>query len=515
MALGGIGRHVRNSGRAVGSFIARMWRAFRALTLWFQIVIGVIVIALLITLITVASGGKSPAEGETLRTVTLAPLSALSGGGTGSDVLGTVRSVTEADLLAQSAGTVTGVNITVGQSVAAGTVIAELENSSQRASVLQAQGAYDAALAAQAAVSPTDAVSAARNAYRSAFTTIDTALENDVDQFFGEQTPYGPRLLISASADATKLPRKRAQIQDMMNAWRGAIPGADARNGDDLLAEAKAHTAQVQSFIEELATEANRIGSDATSAQLTALATARANVNGAATALTTAEAAYRSGSTQSTASVDAGVKSALGTLRLAESNLEKTLIRAPIGGTVNFMPLHVGDYVTNLEHVATVAQNGALEIILYVSEDTRQVLEVGGKVTVENTTGVVTSIAPALDPVTKLVEVHVAVAAGNSLVNGQSVHVTLPGAPIVTAATSTPTTLGSYLLPLTAVKLTADARVLFTVVDGRLVAEPVTIGDVHGDRIAVTTSLPADAAIVTDARGLSDGQAVIVATTTP
>jgi hypothetical protein len=39
----------------------------------------------------------------------------------------------------------------------------------------------------------------------------------------------------------------------------------------------------------------------------------------------------------------------------------------------------------------------------------------------------------------------------------------------------------------------------------------VTIGDVRGDRLEVMTDLPDDARIVTDARGLSEGQAVNVA----
>jgi hypothetical protein len=49
--------------------------------------------------------------------------------------------------------------------------------------------------------------------------------------------------------------------------------------------------------------------------------------------------------------------------------------------------------------------------------------------------------------------------------------------------------------------------------DGRLVAHIVTIGEVRGDRIQITSPLDSDLRIVIDARGLSEGQKVQVATT--
>jgi RND family efflux transporter MFP subunit len=218
----------------------------------------------------------------------------------------------------------------------------------------------------------------------------------------------------------------------------------------------------------------------------------------------------RSQSASATLGADASVKTALGSLRAAQAILEKTLIRAPIGGTVNFFPIHVGDYVTPLMHVATVAQNGALEIVAFVSENTRADLVVGQKVKVEDKyDAVVTSISPALDPVTKQIEVHIALTGKSDLIDGQSVHIAISStAPVAVTA---PT--GPLLLPLTAVKLTPSARVVFTVgEDGRLVSHAVEIGDVVGDRIEVLTALPGELRIVTDARGLSEGQKVQVAT---
>ncbi|MEK7099740.1 MAG: HlyD family efflux transporter periplasmic adaptor subunit, partial [Patescibacteria group bacterium] len=195
-----------------------------------------------------------------------------------------------------------------------------------------------------------------------------------------------------------------------------------------------------------------------------------------------------------------------------QAQLEKTIIRAPIAGQVNFLPIRVGDYVTAFTHTATVAQNGALEIVSYVSESDRDLLAVGSKVTIEDKyQGVVTSIAPALDPNTKQIEIHIALSGASEIVNGQSVRITLPGAAKAVAVADAPS--GPLLLPLTALKLTPSARVVFSLgEDGRLVAHPVEIRDVRGDRIEVMTALPADLRIVADARGLSEGQKVNVAT---
>lgn len=297
-----------------------------------------------------------------------------------------------------------------------------------------------------------------------------------------------------------------------MDVWRSHLSSATSANAPALLAEADTLTRQANSLVTDIGTAATKYNSDANATQLAGLASARSGIASLQASITAAKQSNQGQSTAATAGADASVKSALGSLRAAQANLEKTLVRAPIGGQVNFFPIRVGDYVQPLSHVATVAQNGALEIVSFVSEDNRALLSVGTKVTVEDKyQGVVTSIAPALDPVTKQIEVHVAVTGTNELVNGQSVHIGLPNvAPVVTTATST----GPTLLPLTALKLTPAARVVFSVgEDGRLVAHAVEIGDVRGDRIEIRTSLPSDLRIVTDARGLSEGQKVNVATT--
>ncbi len=497
--------------RFAGTKLARLWKRYRSYSKRKQTVIAVIVVVLLFgshAIIGYFTGTSD--TGNQVPAVTLSSLGELSGGGSGGTILGSVRSVSEASILAQSGGTVTSVHTSLGASVPAGFVLAELDNASQRAAVLQAEGAYESALAARQGTSAGNVTESARNTYTSSYTTLDNTLTTYVDTFFGDEGPVGPKYLVSPSPyEFGYFERKRAALKTSMETWRSHLSSADMTDPQTLLNEADAVVRQANTLVSDMAISATRSGTDASSAQLTALATARTSIATLQATITSAKSSNLSQSTSATLGANASVKTALGGLRAAQAALEKTLIRAPIAGTVNFFPLHVGDYVTALSHAATVAQNGALEVVSYVSESTRDTLAVGQKVTVEDKyQGVVTSIAPALDPVTKQIEVHVGVTKAEGLTNGQSVRISLPGSSVSATSTST----GPLLLPLTAVKLTPTSRAVFSVDENsRLIAHPVDIGDVRGDRIEVTTVLPSDLRIVTDARGLSEGQKVQVA----
>lgn len=493
-----------------GKNVQRGWSWFRSRKLWQQGAMAAALLALIVGGVMLAHSGGTAADEDQLRTVTVESVSSLSGNGSSVSVIGTVRSVAQADLLAQAGGTVEAVHAHLGSSVPAGYIIAEVDNATERAQVLQAQGAYDAAIAGREAVSPQDADTDARNAYRSAVAAIDSVLATDVDLFFGAPTPSGPEFVLKPTE--TAIESHRQQLTDIMTQRRANISGADTRPVESLLSESQSDLQSVSSLLDQITAISGEHNSGVTAAQNAGLAAARAAINAQLAAISGARAAYRAKSTGSTASVDASVKSALGTLRLAQANLEKTIVRAPIGGTVNFLPIRVGDYVTPLEHVATVANNGSLEIVAYVSQEDRANITTGMKVRIEDSyDGVITSIAPALDPTNKQIEVHVAVSGATSLTNGQSVRIGFASA-LAPKPAATAQPAGPILLPLAAVKLTADQRVVFTVdANGILVAHPVQIGDVHGDRIEVTSGITPDLLIVTDARGLSEGQKVHIA----
>ncbi len=518
----------RQAAQKVRAFSARTWSWYRGRKRWQQIVIALILIALLVALIVFLRRDPASDLANQQRTVTLQTVSELSGNGSNVSIIGSVRSVTEADILAQSGGTVRRVHTAIGQSVGAGAIIAELENASERASVLQAEGSYESALAARSITraqagsseeSLEEAERSARNTYRTAFTTIDSLLTIEIQSVFGG-TSITPGLLLNTGSGPRMSEEYSALRRTELTTWRRALDSADSKNPETLLSESEVVVQRLSAFLVELSRAAAQANSGATATQKGNIASARATadsllatISAERDQLRAARTAATVGSRQSesqngqVSSADAQVKTALGVLRAAQAQLEKTIVRAPIAGTVNFLPIRVGDYVTSFTHVATVARNNALEIVAYVSEDDRDLLAAGTEVTIEDATpGVVTSISPALDPVTKQIEVHIAVEGESELVNGQSVRIALPNAVAATLETE-----GPVLLPLSAVKLRADERIVFTVnEEGRLVAMPVEIGDVRGDRIEIRTPLSAELRIVKDARGLSDGERVRV-----
>lgn len=490
---------------STGSRAVSLWQRFRALPRRTKWIVYAVLAAILLVIILIPKGPAADST-QSLRAVNLRSVGELSLGTGSGSIFGTVRSVSEANIVAQSGGTVEAVHTALGASVPAGFVIAELENDSESASVLQAQGVYEAALAARQGQNVGDDEESAEASARSAYSSIDTALEVYVDTVFSG-TAGDPNLTISVGGWESSLENTRAKLSADMTAWRrdidaGATPATLLSTGERVAANAS-------EFLNELGRLASRPNSGASATQLEAITAARTSVNAAASSITTAQATFRSGSIGATAGSDAAVKQALGTLRLAEAALERTRVRAPIAGTVNYLPLRAGDYVAQGTHAATVARNEALEIVAFVSEETREALATGDKVVVDGATdGVITSIAPALDPVTKRIEVRVSVNTDTKLTNGASVRVEIPSLKKDGESVAT----GPLTLPLSAVKLRADDRVVFGVnEESRLVAYLVETGDVHGDRIEITTDLPLALSIITDARGLSEGQEIRVA----
>ncbi len=542
------------------AFFKELWRKFLALSRRTKIIIGGVAAVVAIVVLVILHGNSQTSSSNTYPTVTVKSIGSFGDGSDGVSVLGTIQSVSEADILAQSGGTVQSIRTKLGATVPAGFVIASLDSAAASAAVLQAQGGYDAAVAAEKATAlqsnnSTNSLSvqqtSARNTYESTYSTLDSAIQNDIGVFFGAPGAYGPQLVISPLSSGDSLPREHQAILMSLDNWRSTLSTDSTADPAVLLANAQATLTKTSTFLSDLGAVADQNGSGATASQLAALGAARASVSSLLASVTAAQTAYNAsvtsaavGQTQSSASGNTGVTSseasveeALGALRSAQAAYEKTVIRAPIGGVVNYLPIHVGDNVTPNQHVATVAQNNALEVVMYLSQSDSQRVAVGDTVVLMgNDTsatsgsapvtfkGIVTTVAPALDPTTKQIEVDVAVNAGSNLVNGQSVQVSLPSVLAATSgsqsiktrsatvATSTP----NIELPLAAVKLLPNERDVFSVdTTGHIVAHPVEIGNVIGNLIQITTPLPASLEIVTDARGLSAGDMVVVASTAP
>lgn len=465
---------------------------------------GALVALLVVIGIILSFGGDSDAEelgNAGLKQVRVAPAGMLDGTRE-LEFIGSVEAINEAMLESEVSGQITSVNVSLGSAVAPGQIIAQVENASERASVLQAEGAYEAALA-NTLDDSTDAITT----YRSAFTTIDDILRNHIDELYNAARTSQPRFRMSGFGWVSKLENDRVEAGDVVETWQKKLFKESGDNTNSLLEEAENNLLFFAEYVGFLAEIISRQEPGVFSAAELAtieseFATARVSIDNDIASVQSARQDLLSGNALSSA--DATVKQALGALRLAEANLEKTIIRSPINGVVNVLEVKIGENVRSGTHIATVANNNALEITIFVNQNDRNSITVGDGVDLEGGgIGRITAIAPAINPNTRKIEVKIATDAGD-IKNGDTLRVTIPLARTVDED-------APLRIPLEAVKLRGEeTSVLRVDGEGRLESVPVTLSDVRGGFATIGAGLTRADAIVTDARGLRAGMEVMI-----
>jgi len=450
------------------------------------------------------------------------------------NAVGVVEAISEARLKVEAGGAVTGVYTEIGKPVKAGAILAQVDSARESASLLQAQGAYEAALAgsAQSGSVLRDAQNSLQSAqndavttYKSTYTSVSGSLFGTIDQFFSNPEGSIPGVRLSSSYTGF-LNAERVSLQPVLPRWQTkTITLFSTDNLDTALTEAEETAKKVlaitDAFIDILNKESRNTqytdeelrafgttfnGVRATLvANLGAINNARSLLTSAAEGVKRAEiAGSGSGITQS----GAQLKIALGSLRSAQAAYEKTLVRSPIAGVINALYIKKGDYANSGQDAAIVANNNGLQIKTAINQEDTTLIKIGDSVVLDtNSTGVVSAIAGAIDPTTGKVAVIISVDDNSTLTNGSSVSIsfthvkttTLDNAPIV--------------IPLSSVKLTASGPVAFSVDEiNKLVALPLELGAVVGENVTITKGLTIDSKIVLDARGLKAGEEVTIST---
>lgn len=514
-----------------------------------NLTIGGVVLVVLIGLIVFLTGKKAATtESPKLREVTISSVLALGANTSPLPLVGSVHSTSEATLRTEKTGEVTAVYATVGQYVGAGTVIAQIENASERAAVAQAQAMYQKALAGtrseqlsilqitrdNANESLSGAQSSAQTSLLSAYAAVDSAILQSTDPLFINPRSASPHFNISTSDSSltTRIENQRTGLTDIL-AREDTMSGKTISN-DSLTGEIGTTISELQtlkSYLDDVISALNKgIASSGTpqatiDGYKTSASTARASVIASIAALSSArdtiaskkaavEVAEKSLSQGVSGNQPEDIAAAEATLAVARANYEHSVIRTPISGTINTLALRTGDFVNPFQIAAVVSNNGALEVVTYVSEQERTMISVGSKVTIdEKVSGVVTSIAPGLDPDTKKAEVRVGVTGKTSeLTQGGTVSLTIERKVVDASKTNASAVI---MLPITAVKVgTSDTSVFTVDENGMLSAHTIVLGDIAGDKVVVTSGLTPEMVIVTDVRGLKAGDTVSVSTST-
>lgn len=405
-------------------------------------------------------GAAVESQETTPRTVALLSVATYGSGGT----VASPSSLDEVVARAEVGGKVVSV-AQAGARVRAGATVAQLENSAQRAALLQAEGSLEAAEAGQQKAqnglrseqvsireaSYESAKGTAVSALISAYSNVESAIHSTSDQMF---TPISgstyPTFLVRLKNSSYKyqLEQQRLDLEAVLARQNGMV--GKVSDSSDLSAELVTTEGELRAAIDFMQLLATALSGAITSetisstqvatyvstvsASRAALTTALANVTSAESALVSAQKSVQEGVsyTQDTdlQSASASVKQARGAYDAALSAYQKTLIKATVNGTISSCSVALGDVIS-------------------AGADVCRVEPIGGSVS------------------------------------------------------------GAFLLPLAAVKYTPEGASVFTVEKNVVVEVPVQTGLVTASSVSVT-GLFGDELIVADVRGLKAGDTVSV-----
>jgi len=490
-------------------------------------IIALIVLILLIIFIgrAISGGDEAVAIEKANKQVSVARVFDVVSGALTLPVVGTVESQSEATLRTQSSGEVSAVYKKIGDTVTAGTILAEINNSNERADVLRAQGVLQAAQANLSKVQGNSSENLAliNSSIRQAFINADDAVNFTVFRFLEDTKYYTDEFDYGLY---NKFREERPIVEEAISEWSKQVQNTSANPSVSELADnlefARENLLLVQGYLDDIASAANSfdpVYDTITDAELDAhrakIAQARSSVN---TSLNTLLNSYNTISAQLSGGagkgddiliLEAQVTQARAGLLSAQANLEKTIVRSPITGIVNLMTLQRGDFVSSFEEVSQVVGDGELEIVAYVNEADKERINVGTTVRIDNKwDGQIIRIAPAVNSTTQKVEIRVSAPKESKLSNGATVSLDINRNLEDSLAVN-----GQKLItiPISAVKITAEGSYVYKVnSENKVEAIEVTTGEILGERVVVEEGLNLSEIIILDSRGLKVGEEVTI-----
>lgn len=185
----------------------------------------------------------------------------------------------------------------------------------------------------------------------------------------------------------------------------------------------------------------------------------------------------------------------------AEESLDAYTITATISGVIETVNIKEHDYATSSSYAFVISNKDTMIATYYVSEDVRNTFSVGQPITLEkddNTyEGEVVEIGSAIDQTTGLFKIKAAVTGGSEgLLSGTK----------ATVITDTYHENNAVIIPYDAVYYDGSQAYVYTVVDGKAKRTNIETGLYDNENIVVTSGLSEkDTVITTWAAQLRDG----------
>ena len=372
------------------------------------------------------------------------------------NVTGTTQPINSVDLAFEKGGKISNIYAQVGDLVSAGQSLAALDASELSAQLSQAQAntasqqakldelkkgsrPEDITIAqtqvdgAQIAVN--EAIKGAEDKIQDSYTKSDDAIYNKVDQIFSNpRTTPQMNLSVNNSQLKNDVENTRTKIESILNTWKNSLNDRSSPVSVRIDA-AQQNLASISQFLSNVASVVNSLSSSSSISQTTIdsyktdIFTARTNVNTAITNLSTAEEKLNSaksdlilyqnqlelkkaGSTpEAIASQQAQVDQAQASTDLIRAQLAKTVLRAPISGTVIRQDAKPGQIASAGVVLVSIISQSNLEIEANVSE-----VDIG-KIAVGNSVNMTMDAFPGENFTGKVFYVDPAETVGNGVVN--------------------------------------------------------------------------------------------------
>lgn len=337
---------------------------------------GGVVVVLVAAYVLFLSGGHSS------KTLTIARSDFVSE----VNVSGTVAAATDVNLGFAANGRILGVYAGVGDHVAAGAILAEVENADLVANVAEERAKLDSLLAGtrpeQVAAYEADVMNARTAlaaAEKSAYAYADDAVHNRADVIFSNPR-VDPSLKISVpnAALQRQLEAERLALEPVLAAWRAASASVSAASAESATEDMQSYLTKVTTFLSDANealneavpdqnTSAATIASDATS-----LATGRANINSAQTTfvadVSTLVSAEKTLDLAKAGSTPEDIAAQRAVVASAQAALAKTRVIAPISGIITRMDAKRGEIVSPSTSDISMQSDGVFQIEVYIPE---------------------------------------------------------------------------------------------------------------------------------------------------
>jgi multidrug resistance efflux pump len=434
---------------------------------------------------------------------------------------GTVVSRGQADLKSQVSAPVKTIYRSIGDTIYAGDIILELENSDIRASLAQAKASLSLVYG-QDQSAKSNAVDRVRDSYIKAYeaviTNIDPILFNN-DGNYGRFTSNVVDYKLSSNIITTRI-----DLYDIFRKWEKLGIGLSEKSDNEEIVSAikiaQKNLAVVDKLLGYMSEAINNSALHASGLFLTSInswkvivSTSRASINNTSTSLINVLSTLSSVKDSDEQSSSASVVVASSGVRALEVQLAKTIIRSPINGKVAGLPLGVGELASPGQLLATVVGGQGLEIRAYASGEDINRIKVGSQVKIGNFAGFVESVAPSVSITNRKVEVKIAVTdestattSTEKLVIGQNVSVLIKADKDISKVSKDIV----YKLPIQNVKIVPGDAYVFTVEDSKIKKNQVILGEVEGEFIEIVGGLSDNMNIVTPVYELDEGEEVVV-----